>query len=235
MVFYFAFKFGVFFLKNPKTLTSRSHLAHVLKLCKLASYQYLCSWSGNQSSAHTLIELGLFMRIKNELWCSNEPQALQKKPVILPKFLSDSSQSVASECGPCAREISRACPWSPYHTLQSVQAQGEAVEEQSWALLVYICAGSRWHFLVGKNRAKEGCATVYLALPFGEEGALEGFFLLHRAGEHVLGWGTPWVSPEMQGCTAGKRGFVCWFILFSFSPFSDTKGIRLSSWLFFHI
>lgn len=64
---------------------------------------------------------------------------------------------------------------------------------------------------------KEGGATVYLALPFGEEGNLEGFFLTAQGRgacpvlSHSLG------LPEMeQGFASGRRGFVCYLVYFFF-------------------
>lgn len=172
---------------------------------------YLCAWSGNQGSTHTLDYV--FTRVNNELWGSSELQALQKKALILPKLLSDSSQSVASEHEPCAREISRACLWSPYHSPQAEQGgtgrgRGGA---KCWALAGYSCDGNRHFQGKGQGQRQDVQLLIQLCL-LGRRGGWRAFFCfsLHRAGEHILGWATPWASPEMeQGCTSGRTVFVC--------------------------
>lgn len=141
-------------------------------------------------------------------------------PLILPKFLSDSSQSVASEYGPCTRAISRACPWSPCHTPQSVQAQGEAVEEQSWALVFtsVLAAGdiSLWE---RAGQRKEVQLFIWYCL-LGSRGVWRVFS--YCTGQGSMSWAQPLPGPP-QKCSrvamlAGGVLFLSLFIFLSFSP-----------------
>lgn len=193
-----------------------------LNLAYLLPDGYLCAWSGNQGSTHTLDYV--FTRVNNELWGSSELQALQKKALILPKLLSDSSQSVASEHEPCAREISRACLWSPYHSPQAEQGGTDRGRggAKCWALAGYSCDGNR-HFCKGKDRAKGRMCNCWFSFAFwgGEE--VGGLFLLLTAqgrGEppglsHPLG-----LPRNGAGLHFWQEGFcllVC-FLFFSLFP-----------------
>lgn len=150
------------------------------------------------------------MRVKNELWCSNELQALQKKPLILPKFVSDSGQSVTAEW-----------PLEPL-SQPAVQAQRELWRSR---VLGSGCSHLCWQQVTSSYGKEQGQSKdvqlfIWLCL-LGRRGVWRVFS--YCTGQGSMSWSEPLPgSPQRYSRAALLAGGVLFFSLFIFFPFSPS-------------
>lgn len=148
MVFYFIFE--VFFLKKPNTLIPRSHLVHVLKPYFL--WVSLCFIQQPEQYPY----FGLrFCEDKEwavmQQWATGPPEEAFNST----KFVSDSGQSVTAGMTPGALITA--------HSAGTGRGCGGA---ECRALGAHICAGSRWHLRMGKNRTKARMCNCFFGFVF---------------------------------------------------------------------